>query len=365
MQERDGLWQIDCATIENATRKSSSMLARLRTQTWVKKTPIGRLGQELLAFRRARAKQRDPIDSALVRRVTEAMSLPALPSRRRARGSVWAVGTVKNEADIIGRVVEHLFRQGVEGVLIADNGSTDDTPSVLTRLASIGPLHIARDREPGHLQGGKMNVLCDCARRAGADWIVPFDADEFWFATAGSLRDFFRSCRADVVRAYMHNLFPVPDVAFGEGPWFLETEPHRLPKWAFRSHRYSHLSEGNHRVRRPGWSTTGLRVLHVPWRSYDQFRRKGLQGLQSLSHTQLPATVGDHWRYLGGLSEEAAREAWNNILEGHAVEGIVWSPGGPTQQVDPSGWLTWDPDNVLTGDCLLHSLHRRGEAEKA
>jgi hypothetical protein len=193
-----------------------------------------------------------------------------------------------------------------------------------------------------------MNMLCDFARGAGADWIVPFDADEFWFASMGSLADFLRGCKAHVVRAHMHNLFPVANITLGEGPWLLETAPHRRTKCAFRSHRYAQLSEGNHNVRRPGWPTTGLRILHVPWRSYDQFRRKAIQGLESLSHMSLAPTVGEHWRHLGSLSEEAAQEAWSCILSGRAVEGIVWSPGGPTQQVNPAGWLTWDPDGVLS-----------------
>jgi hypothetical protein len=319
-----------------------------RTSTWVKRTPFGRLTQEFLAFRRAEARQRDPVRSALVKQVVQAMSLPVLPSQRRAKGSVWAVSLVKNEADIIVDVVEHLFRQGVDGILIADNGSTDDTSALLARMASSHPLYVAHDREPVHLQEVKMNMLCDFARRAGADWIIPFDVDEFWFAPAKSLGDFLRGCKADIVRAHMHNLFPVTGVAFGEGAWRLETAPHQATKCAFRSHKYAHLSEGNHNVRRPGWSTTGLRVLHVPWRSYGQFRRKAVQGLESLSHASLAPTVGEHWRYLGRLSEEAAREAWRGILSGQPVEGIMWSPSGPAKQVNPAGWSTWDPDHVLS-----------------
>jgi hypothetical protein len=235
----------------------------------------------------------------------------------------------------------------VDAILVADNSSTDDTGALLAKLASSHPLYVAYDREPGHLQGIKMNLLCDAARRAGADWLIPFDADEFWFAPSRSLRDFFRSCKAHIVRARMHNLFPAPGVAFGEGPWPLETAPHQSTKCAFRSHKYAQLSEGNHNVRRPGWSTDGLRILHVPWRSYEQFRRKSLQGREALSCNSLAPTVGEHWRHLGSLPEEAARQAWSSILNGKAVDGIMWSPGGPAQQVDPTDWLTWDPDDVL------------------
>ena len=75
-------------------------------------------------------------------------------------------------------------------MLIADNGSTDETPLLLAELAKRYRVHVALDREAGHYQGVKMTILSDWARRAGADWIVPFDADEFWFAPEGTLGDF-------------------------------------------------------------------------------------------------------------------------------------------------------------------------------
>jgi hypothetical protein len=313
----------------------------------MKRTPFGLLVQELQAFHRVQDERRDPVRSALTRQIKETMSLPSLPARRTVKGSVWAVSVVKNEADIIVPVVEHLLRQGVDGILIADNGSSDDTPLLLARLASNHSLYVAQDREPGHFQGYKMDLLCDAARRAGADWLVPFDADEFWFAPVGTLADFFRSCRAHKVSASVYNLYPAEGVAFGEGQWLLERHPHTSKKCAFRSHRYARLYEGNHWVRRPGWATDGLRVLHVPWRSYDQFRRKGVQGLESLSHTYFPSGVGGHWRHLGSMSEERAREAWQSILCGREVEELCWSPRGPAERVDPKNWSVWDPGGVL------------------
>lgn len=307
----------------------------------------GRLNQEYWAWRSSVALSWHPGRFAQVRRVRGAIELPRVPRRRRKKGSIWAVTMVKNEADIIVPVVEHLFRQGVDGVLVADNLSSDETPALLARLAEQYPVHVAVDREEAFVQDVKMTFLSHWARRAGADWIIPFDADEFWFAPGSTLADYLRDCGADVVSAAMHNLFPVAGIGFGQGPWRLETSPHELQKVAFRSHRHALLRNGNHSVLRPGSASTGLRIAHVPWRSYEHFRRRGQEGSQALSLAGLDPSTGTQWRTVASYRDEQAREVWARILAGEAVEGICWSPGGPVRLVDPLPWPTWDPDGVL------------------
>lgn len=251
---------------------------------------------------------------------------------------------VKNEADIIRPVIEHLFAQGLEGVLVADNLSTDETPDILRDLASSYPLYVAYDREEAHFQGAKMTLLAGWARRAGAAWIVPFDADELWFASEGTVSEFLRATMAEVVTASMHNLFPVPGVEFRRGAWKLEVEPCLWQKVAFRSHRWAILSEGNHRVWRPGKGrrTPGLRIAHVPWRSYEQFKRKGWQGARALGLTGLSESTGFHWRYLGRLDEASLEELWEQIMRGETVEEIGWTPQARTRLADPFTWTTWN-----------------------
>ncbi len=297
------------------------------------------------------------------RRIRQALRLPPARRRRRVRGSVWAVSIVKNEADIIVASIEHLFRQAVDGVLVADNGSTDGTRELLEALATRLPLYIADDREPGHYQGQKMDVLSDWARAMGADWIIPFDADEFWFAPSQTVGQYLRSCEANIVNGQLHNLFPVPGIEFGRGPWRLETTPlHQVVKVAFRSCRYSLVSDGSNqvhriglsrsglRIHRPGLSTSGLRVIHVPWRSYEQFRRKGRQGSEALRHTDLKPNIGFHWRELGALGEGEARRTWEKIVSGERVDSVCWTPGAPARLIDPFDWGSWDPDGALAAD---------------
>ena len=113
-------------------------------------------------------------------RAIKRMTLPTLPRRRRTMGEVWGVSVVRDEKDVLEAAVKHLFDQGIAHVLIADNRSTDGTREHLLEWAAADArVHVALDEEPAYIQSQKMTWLAHCAWRAGADWIVPFDADEF------------------------------------------------------------------------------------------------------------------------------------------------------------------------------------------
>jgi len=276
-----------------------------------------------------------------VAQVRERLDLPPLPTP--VPGTVWAVTMVKDEADIIERTIRHLVSQGVDGVLVADNGSTDETRKILGRLAGELPVYVADDHEPAYYQAVKMTLLSDWARKAGAEWIIPFDADELWFASGGTLAGWLRSTHADVVSARLFNVFP----STAPGGWAIDRQPHLHPKVAFRAHPEARLSTGNHSVQRVGRRAEGLRIVHLPWRSYEQFARKVRNGAQALSLTDLPQDVGIHWRETGSLPDEALVALWADLLHGLGNPALGWSPAGWGVPVDVTGWESWDPDSVL------------------
>jgi len=137
-----------------------------------------------------RAADRDHHRAA--RAARDGIRLPRMRPRRRVPGQVWAVTMVRNELDVLPLVLDHLEAQGVDQVLVADNGSTDGTLEMLQARASQGRLLLARDSEAAYYQAAKMTLLARAAWRAGADWVVPFDADELWFAAHGLLADHLR-----------------------------------------------------------------------------------------------------------------------------------------------------------------------------
>lgn len=294
----------------------------------------------------------DPRRRQHAARVRSAMELPTVPSSRKVKGSVWAISMVRNEADIIGQTVEHFFRQGIDGMLIADNLSTDGTPEILRDLAATHRLFIAADREPAMFQNHKMDVLARWATEAGADWIVPFDADEFWFAPGRTLAEGLRHCRTPIAAARIHSVFPRPGSELGDGTWRIDSERGLWwqEKVAFRSHPLASINEGNHSVVRPGERSEALRIAHVPWRSFDQYRRKVRDGAAALLLTGMHVG-GDHWLDLNAFDDDQLFLSWERLLTGQADERIAWIPRGRLLSCEPTAWSTWDPEGLLADDC--------------
>jgi hypothetical protein len=97
------------------------------------------------------------------------------------------VSMVRNAADLIAVSALHHLHSGLDVLYVVDNASTDGTDAVLARVARELPVKWLRDDGPFN-QGGVMTELARTASREGADWIIPIDADEFWWTAGGDLR---------------------------------------------------------------------------------------------------------------------------------------------------------------------------------
>jgi hypothetical protein len=295
---------------------------------------------------------RDQVDLGrrrTVRLASNGLRLPDdLPRRPRQRGSVWGISIVKDEADVIELSVMHQLQQGLDAVLVADNGSRDGTREILARMARHHRVYVARDTWPVWNQAVKTTLLADAARRAGAEWIVPFDADEFWFARESSVADYLRSVPASFVHARVHNLFPFSDQPCLE-PWTpfrFDLTAHGLRKVAFRSHRFASVSQGNHHAFRWGPRDDGLRIAHLPWRTRAQMKAKVATGSEALRQAGLPRYVSGHWVALDELSDFELEQRWQAILAGRPAPDSCWSPVGPFATAPVLSWATWDPDQM-------------------
>src|SRR5690348_11150571 len=114
---------------------------------------------------------------------------------------------VRDEEDVIEGVVRHLLAEGVDHVLVADNLSSDGTRAILDGLAAGHPVTVVDDPDPAYRQAEKMTALARRAGAAGADWVIPFDADELWVASGTTLRAYFDSLDADVAVADQYDHF--------------------------------------------------------------------------------------------------------------------------------------------------------------
>jgi len=296
-----------------------------------------------------------PLAPELVRVVDEHLNMPEV-RRRRKRNVVWAVSMVKNEADVIEASVRHLFSQGVDAMVVADNGSTDGTLDILRSLAREFPLYVAIDSLVAYEQSAKMTRLARFATEHGARWVVPFDADEFWFSVDDrSLADTLRNADpgVGVLEARMYNVFPTeeldPSRSLGEYRYRLCLQWTKLGKVAFRSHPDAVLAMGNHDVQCPGEKRTALMIMHLPWRSQAQMERKVRQGVTALKQADLPENAGRHWKAVAGSGPEHTLDHWQRVIDGvpDAANGL------------PEGAEVVSANPFLSEDAELKALLRR------
>lgn len=227
--------------------------------------------------------------------------------RRPEPGSVWAVTMVRDEEDVIAHTIEHLLGQGVQHVLVADNLSTDGTPALLRDMAARWPVTVAHDRLPAMLQEHKVSRLARLATAAGAEWIVPFDADELWCSSSGTLADTLAKSPHSVLAVPMHDHVPSADDDPAEPNPYLRlrrrlVEPKAMGKVAFRAHRLAFVEAGNHFVRHPAAPAvvSDLFIRHVPFRNAEQVVRKVRQGAEASIAANRDGNFSVHWRALAG-----------------------------------------------------------------
>lgn len=231
--------------------------------------------------------------------------------------TVAAVTMVRDEADIIESTVRHMLTQ-VDVVIVADNRSIDGTREILEGM----PVHLVDDPQIGYYQSQKMTNLAHMAREQhGADWVVPFDADEWWYSPAGRIADVLETMDSwPIVTAELYD-----HVATGADPGgvppvesigYRRREPVPLPKVACRTASDLVIEQGNHGAHydAPAPRAPGLVVRHFPYRSPEQFARKALNGAEAYAATDLPDDVGRHWREYGRIAVENGPEALHDVF---------------------------------------------------
>lgn len=236
---------------------------------------------------------------------------------------VAAVSMVRDEQDIVESTLLRMAGQ-VDFLIVADNRSTDGTRDILDDLARELPLTVIADPEPGYYQAEKMTALVERAAAAGAEWVIPFDADEVWRAKDGLIRDVLPALPAGVLVAEA----PLFDhVATGLDPdhpdpitrlGWRRSAPAPLRKVAVRYREGVEIAQGNHSAMFPGEPlpmavTNALEVRHFPLRSVEQMIRKARNGAEAYAATDLPAAVGSHWRSWGTLEGDQLAEVFHRF----------------------------------------------------
>lgn len=214
---------------------------------------------------------------------------------------------VRNGVDTLRACLLHHLSLGCERIHVVDNGSTDGTAAVLKRLAGRTPITWSRDTG-AYQQHEVVTELVRQAAREGADWVVPFDHDEFWVserplhaalaaATGGGVgavevpmvnfaqrRDGYESGpRALLTMQYRaaETIEPIAAQALVEAEEISFLEYRYPPKLIFRASERVDVQRGAHwskSLEGPVIPADGIENLHAPLLTRETLRDKAEHG---------------------------------------------------------------------------------------
>jgi len=261
---------------------------------------------------------------------------------------VWGVSMMRNEEDIALPVLQHMISEGVNGLVIANNLSTDRTGAILQEFKlsieswkSI-PIHLIEDPIEGYYQSEKMTGLAKIAAENGAKWIIPFDADELWCGRSRPLAEILRETTLDVVgleewthvKTDQDPTEPTRNI-FQRMPW-RRSAPSSYPKIAFRWHPHWRIHQGNDGIliqdKLADFPLLREGVIHhFPARGYARFERKIRQGARAMQLApELPLSWSAHWREWGAVFDAEGPEGLHRIYRQYfryaSTDGLIFDP---------------------------------------
>jgi len=201
---------------------------------------------------------------------------------------------VRDEADIVDAQISYHLEAGVDFVLATDHDSRDGTTDILRSYEEKGVLRLFREVGEMRESSWRSRMARLAATEHGADWIINTDADEFWMPRRGTLKETLGAVpeRFGVVWAITRHFMPRPDdMGFFADRMIVRlstTAPLNDPTSPYRPHsKAAHRADpeivvlfGSHDVvtmLRPlrGWYPAD--VLHFPFRTHEQYERKGVR----------------------------------------------------------------------------------------
>jgi glycosyl transferase family 2 len=242
---------------------------------------------------------------------------------------------LRDERDIVRENLEFHLAQGVDRMIVTDNGSEDGTVEILREYEARGLVRLLLEPTDDYSQGRWVTRMARLAADEAADWVINSDADEFWWPGSGSLKSTFQGVGDEVGTMVAHraNFVPVPEDGnrFWERMTLRERESLNPlgkplpPKVAHRAHPEITVVQGNHRVEGPDLGDRledgSIEILHFPMRTYAQFENKIIKGGRAYARNrELPHRTGRTWRRLYELWEQGG-------LRDHYDEQVVAGGG--------------------------------------
>jgi len=267
---------------------------------------------------------------------------------------------VLDEVELIASAIDHLYKIGVDHVIVFDMGSKDGTLEIAEGYQ--GPdfelVRLCNDTSWDELR--KKTV--ESVRRATADWVLFLDADEFWLPATGSIRDCIALVEHDIVTVDRFNVVLTDSglamprelgpeayprtflytrlidnfrkylAANPDTPWISGVP---VSKVIGRTGFLESITMGRHDIvtadGRPVRRTTATDVViaHVPFSSFSRFERRvaNIADFFELNGDYLQGAQGWHWRRLYELSQQGriAEEYLRQVISQPRLDELIAS----------------------------------------
>lgn len=223
-----------------------------------------------------------------------------------------AVCTAYHEADILPWTVEHLLAEGIDHVWIeCPLGDRETYNCIHDDRVTIIPMTELYHDQPTSIER--------MAAKAEADWIIPFDADEFWNANSPTQN----------IRQAIESLDPDVSVLkvgmYQQRDWHWREVPFKpMPKIAYRWAPETRIYPGNHGLAVPPPGEVAYNILtirEIQYRSFEHFCRKVEERNRTLDPNADPKQ-GIHMTRLKDHSEWKLGLEWEQM---NAVP-VIWDP---------------------------------------
>ena len=245
---------------------------------------------------------------------------------------------VRNEEDIIEDNILFHHKQGVDAFIVGNNASTDTTRARVEALARQIPIHILDFPDGAYWQTRWRTQMARLAyTKYNAWWVISNDADEFWFADAGNLKEALNPRKA-ILRARRVNMLTSKDgPPYYLSPWRVCAPIHyrskyqqeaiqmaltlaRLPpKVVVNPRGLFFIRGGNHRAFHL-WSwgipstLEDIWIYHFPIRSYAEFL-SGVEQKRRIFKNHPATRVGRHdHRWVKLLNAGKLEEEYANLV---------------------------------------------------
>ena len=234
---------------------------------------------------------------------------------------------VRDEIDIVESCLEYHLAEGIDHIIVTDNGSCDGTAEVLRDYCARGTVTVLNEPPADFSQHRWVTRMARMAyTEFGADWVINADADEAFVWRQGSLLESLRQVSADVDTLIVERTDFVPFQRPEAQSPLLEMTYRKAvslnlagrplpPKIVHRGAADVTVAQGNHAVQsayfRGVQRPCAIEVFHYPVRSLRQFESKVLNGGSGYArNSELPTSQGFHKRrwYQQLLAGELAQE---------------------------------------------------------